>query len=215
MTPPELWIIAGPNGARKTTCAQLEPIANLLPRVRALNPDDRTRDKLIQRGYPGFAEAPAELLRGLFIESAEEVAAELEDAIKTGECVCVETVLSTDKYLGLVEEVRLRGGFVGLIYITLQTPELAIERVGTRVQRGGHHVPPENVRERWRRSLELLPQFLARVSAFWVIDNSSSNMDEPRVLIARGVAGVLVDVNQQAGFPAIHRTLSRIPAKPA
>ena len=51
-----------------------------------------------------------------------------------------------------VELVRGQSGFVGLIYVTLASPELACARVARRVQAGGHDVPAEKVRTRWQRS---------------------------------------------------------------
>src|SRR4051794_1952473 len=112
----ELWIVAGPNGAGKTTTVQKEPITRWLPGVPFLNPDDRTLQKLRAAGYAGFADAPATVQTRLFIESADEVSAELEAALAAGRAVGVETVLSSEKYQPTVEAVLSRAGVFGLIY---------------------------------------------------------------------------------------------------
>ena len=123
MAKPELWIVAGPNGAGKTTLVQAHPIGTLLPRVTFLNPDDFARKLLAQRGYGGFADAAESIQRESFLAAAQSVAAQLEAGLRRGEAVGVETVLSSDKYRPLVELVREREGFVGLIYVALASPE--------------------------------------------------------------------------------------------
>lgn len=141
MPSPTLWIVAGPNGAGKTTSTQREPISALLAGVRFLNPDDLSREKLLRQGFSGFADAPDEIRLRAFLESADEVFDELTLAVAAGESVGVETVLSTDKYRTVIESVRKAGGFVGLIYVALESPALACQRVAARVRRGGHDVP--------------------------------------------------------------------------
>jgi len=207
---PELWIIAGPNGAGKTTCVQKEPITGLLPAVRFLNPDARTLLKLQAQGYQGFVGAPANVQAKLFIESANEVSAELDAAVARGEPVGVETVLSSGKYRPLVETVRARSGFVGLIYVALSSPLIALERVAARVRRGGHGVPSEKVGQRWQRSLDCLAWFAERATAFWVIDNSNSDPAVAPRLLASGTAGKLGYVSEET-FPELRAALDHLP----
>ena len=148
MPSPTLWIVCGPNGAGKTTCTQRHPVSMLLPGVRFLNPDDLSRVKLLRQGFAGFADAPDEVRRSAFLESADEVFDELTRVIDVGEAIGVETVLSTDKYRQSVEAVRQSGGFVGMVYVALSSPELACQRVAARVRRGGHDVPSDKVEAR-------------------------------------------------------------------
>lgn len=188
---PTLWIVAGPNGAGKTTCTQRRPISQLLPGVRFLNPDDLSREKLVRQGLAGFADAPDDVRRTAFQESADDVFHELTRAITAGEAVGVETVLSTDKYRTSVEAVRQSGGFVGLIYVALSSPELACQRVAARVRHGGHDVPSDKVVARWERSLDHLAWFANSATAFWVFDNSNSDPNFPPLLSASGQFGKL------------------------
>lgn len=206
---PELWIVAGPNGAGKTTCVQREPIAQILPSLRFLNPDDLTREKLRREGYRGFADAPAYVLSRLFVESANEVYAEVQDAVAARHAIGVETVLSTRKYCSPVDSVVSQGGYVGLIYVALESPQLARERVAIRVRLGGHAVPEDRIDERWRRSLRLLPWFAQRASDFWVIDNSDSDPGRPPRMIAWGGAGKLASLAEDA-FSEVRDTLRKL-----
>ncbi len=209
MAAPEFWIVAGPNGAGKTTCVQKEPIARILPGVTFLNPDDRTLSKLHHLGYRGFRDAPPEIQHRLFIESANEVQRDLEFRIEAGSPVGVETVLSSEKYCPIVERVRAARGFVGLIYVALSSPQLAVDRVAERVRKGGHGVPPSKIESRWFRSLTNLKWFARHATAFWVFDNSDSNSANMPVLIAQGQSGSLIRIDKQA-FAEIKETLSKL-----
>lgn len=173
MNPPaQFWIVAGPNGAGKTTCVQAEPIRGVLPAIPFLNPDDATKQLLIGKGFQGFADAPAEVLRECFVRAAEEVERQLIDTIGRRESVGIETVLSTDKYRPLVEQVRRLGGELHLIYVTVASPDISVRRVAIRVAKGGHDVPSDKIAERYHRSLANLGWFAAHSRSFWVLDNS-------------------------------------------
>ena len=155
MAIPQLWLFAGPNGAGKSTFT-------LFPEWRRhinhfLNADELTRQLLSEQGFSTYAAAPAEILHRANITAAERVFAEVQRTLAAGEAVAVETVLSTDKYRGVVEKLRRDGGLFNLIYIGLRSPELSRERVARRVAQGGHPVPEEKLPGRWKRSLDHLP----------------------------------------------------------
>jgi predicted ABC-type ATPase len=195
---PELGIVAGPNGAGKTTLVQAQPIRRLLPHVTFFNPDDEALILLTRQGYHGFSDAPESVRRTAFLTAAEAVASLLNAALARGEAVGVETVLSSDKYRPVVDAVRAQHGFVGLIYVTLASPELACARVSRRVRAGGHDVPTDKIHSRWRRSLANLGGFAANASAFWVFDNSDENPAHPPLLVAEGGAGILTHLDTRA-----------------
>jgi predicted ABC-type ATPase len=206
---PELWIVAGPNGAGKTTCAKAKPISDLLPDVPFLNPDDRTLVKLRSAGYAGFQDAPGDMQTRLFFESADEVFDELKQALAQKKKVGVETVLSSDKYRVLVDGVRKDGGIVALIYVALSSPSIAKERVGIRVQRGGHGIPDDKIEQRWKRSLDNLGWFAERATDFWVIDNSSSDPQTSPALVAWGKLGRIEYLDENA-FPEMKAALASL-----
>jgi len=210
MPAPRFWLIAGPNGAGKSTFVRGQPLQDLLPVIHPLNADDRTLQVLQQRGYGSFQEAPPAALREAFIEASNAVFGEVVARLERGEAVCVETVLSTDKYCPVVNQVAASGGYFALVYVALRSPELAAERVANRVRAGGHDVPADKIRVRWRRSLEWLPWFAARASVFWVFDNSDARPDLPPDLIAHGVDGQ-IRLLEPAAIPEITHALRRLP----
>ncbi len=144
----ELWLIAGPNGAGKTTFTQRKPLNDLLANVRLLNADDLTLQLLRSQGYCSFDEPSDLVLKETFIAAAEQTMTELLSALSTHEPIATETVLSTSKFKPVVETVVQSQGFFGLIYVALESPELACVRVRKRHTSGGHTVPDEKVRSR-------------------------------------------------------------------
>ena len=180
--------------------------------TRFINPDAWTLDKLHKAGVAGFSSADPALLRRFFVEAANEVFSDVEQSIANLKSVGIETVLSTGKYRPVVEQARQRGMFVGLIYVALSSPSLAIERVANRVQQAGHDVPSDKIIERWYRSLAQLPWFARHASAFFVVDNSDSNPDLPPILAASGKHGVLEFLAEET-FGELKVALEELPRK--
>ena len=119
MPAPRFWLIAGPNGAGKSTLVRGEPLRDLLPVIHPLNADDWTLHSLQQRGYDSFRDAPPAVLVRTFVEASDAVFGEVVARLEKGEAVCVETVLSTDKYCPVVNQVAAAGGvdIAGLIFL--------------------------------------------------------------------------------------------------
>lgn len=163
---PLLLIIAGPNGPGKSTAYQ-ESIVELGGRsFRIINPDlfaARIRE------VENLDQDEANL------EAVRRIEDWLETSILAGHTIGVETVLSTGKYRRLVEKAKAVGYLVQLIYVILETPQLNVERVRLRVQRGGHSVPEDKIVKRYHASLEQLPWFLAQADWALLFDNSGAS----------------------------------------
>lgn len=65
-----------------------------------------------------------------------------------------ETTLASRSYVRFLEDAQHSGFVVHLAFIWLSSPELALSRVGVRVQQGGHDVPAETVRRRYWRGTQ-------------------------------------------------------------
>jgi predicted ABC-type ATPase len=100
----------------------------------------------------------------------------LEASINAHQTVGVETVLSTDKYRRLDLGAKLKKFEFRLIYMTLESPDLNVERIRLRAQKGGHDVPEAKIRERWAKSLQQLPWFFQQADGAVIHDNSGTRL---------------------------------------
>jgi predicted ABC-type ATPase len=182
---PSLWLIAGPNGSGKSSLYGSDQnaiygdtnIADAAHSFWIINPDLLTlRIRSVEQSSPEAAN----------LEAVRRIEAWLKASIDAHQSVGVETVLSTDKYRSLVLAAKERGFEIRLVYVILQSPELNIKRVQMRVKKGGHDVPVDKIRERWKRSLEQLPWFLNQADWALIFDNS-----EKLRLVGRKVNGIV------------------------
>ena len=71
----------------------------------------------------------------------------------------------------------------------LESVELAKERVGIRVAKGGHSIPPDVIERRYSRSIEnLLTLYIPISDRFLVINNSGT---VPEFIAQGGIAATL------------------------
>jgi predicted ABC-type ATPase len=124
-------------------------------------------------------------------------------SIDTHQTIGVETVLSTGKFRRLVEHARSRGFSINLIYVYLDSVELNIERVRTRVRKGGHDVPEDRIRARRLRSFDQFGWFFTQADRADVFDNSGAT--PRRVLAKRGLATVAYDRVPSEMIDAVER----------
>lgn len=127
------------------------------------------------------------------LQAVIRIEAWLKASVEAHQTVGVETVLSTGKYRPLVERARALGFEIRLLYVTLRTADMNVERVRLRVAKGGHDVPENRIRERRGRSFAQLPWFLSRADFALIYDNS----DAAPVLIGRKQAS-LIELSRDA-----------------
>ena len=140
MQHPNLYIIAGPNGAGKTTAS-----FNLLPDVlhcpNFVNADE------IARGLSPFAPELVAFQAGrIMLQRIDELLLQKVD-------FAIETTLATRSYVNLVHHAQTLGYKVHLIFFFLENEEQAIKRVAQRVSNGGHNIPEDDIRRRFKRGI--------------------------------------------------------------
>jgi predicted ABC-type ATPase len=80
-----------------------------------------------------------------------------------------------------------------LLFLWLRSAELAVSRVAERVRLGGHDVPAEIVRRRYRAGLQNLFRLYMPLADSWqVFDNSESSGPRP---VAAGESKLVRDVS--------------------
>jgi len=99
---------------------------------------------------------------------------EVKGCVAKGESFALESTLSGKTYLTLLKDARVKGYHLQLHYLRIATVADAIERIRQRVLQGGHHVPTEDVKRRFGRSLQNLVKSYLPIADQWVIwDNTS------------------------------------------
>ena len=136
---PQLIVIAGPNGAGKTTFAR-----NLLPKI----------------GIEAFLNADliAAGLSPLRPESSAFAAGRLllrlwNDHLAARRDFAFESTLSGRTYAKMLRDASAAGYRVSIDYLWVPTVGICLRRIRNRVAKGGHRVPPGDVRRRFPASL--------------------------------------------------------------
>lgn len=83
----------------------------------------------------------------------------------------------------MVKAVQQVGYKVTLLFIWLDSPETAIQRVADRVAAGGHHIPEGTVKRRYYRGIFNLINLYIPICNSWIIVNNKDVVPE---LIAKG-----------------------------
>lgn len=96
----------------------------------------------------------------------------LREAIATQRDFALETTLGGNTLTGLLIEAALSGMLVRVSYVGLESPELHIARVASRVREGGHDIPTHKVRERYETSRRNLIRLIPHLTELRVFDNS-------------------------------------------
>lgn len=153
-------IIAGPNGAGKTTFA-----TEYLPREGAC-PQFINAD-LIAAGLSPFDPSAAAVQAGRLLIG------QIRRFVSRGDRFAFETTLGGRRYALLIPQWQSQGYRVELVYLRLQTVSLALARVAARVAQGGHDVPADVVRHRFRLGWHNFQQLYRPLADRWELyDNS-------------------------------------------
>lgn len=98
---------------------------------------------------------------------------EIDKHVSKGDNFAFETTLSGHSYTNRIKKWRHNGYRVKLVFLKIDTPELAIERVQTRVRQGGHNIPEAVIRRRFKAGLKNLEEVYKSIVDGWIIyDNT-------------------------------------------
>jgi predicted ABC-type ATPase len=158
---PTIYLIAGCNGAGKTTFAK-EFLPKEVKCLRFLNADE------IARGLSPFKPSASAVQAGRLLLQ------QIDNSLRQRETFALETTLSGKTYIRRFREARQLGYDIELHYLWLSSPIQAIARVRQRVQLGGHDVPVADIRRRFKRSIvHLIEDYLPQATR-WIIWDSRS-----------------------------------------
>lgn len=168
MEKPKLYIIAGCNGAGKTT-ASFTILPEILECKDFINADE------IARGLSPFQPEKVAVLAGKIMLTR------VNELLNEKVSFAIETTLATKIYKNKILEAQNAGYSVILLFFWLKNVELAKERVKLRVSEGGHNIEPEVIERRYIIGIKnLFEIYLPLVNTTLIFDNS----DGKHVIIA-------------------------------
>ena len=155
-----LYIIAGCNGAGKTTAS-----FTILPEI--LNCKEFVNADEIAKGLSPFQPEKVSFEAGRIMINR------INELLEINNNFAFETTLATKSYKSKVILAQKKNYTVTLLFFWLQNVDLAIERVKTRVEEGGHNIETEVIRWRYSSGIKnLFSIYLSVVDEALIYDNS-------------------------------------------
>lgn len=174
---PSVVVLAGPNGAGKSTLA-----SNLL--IGALRVSEFVDADVLARTLPR-SEAAA-------VAAGRAVLRRLDELAAGRRSFGFETTLASRSFVPRIRRLIMSGYECHLVFLWLSSADLAVARVADRVRLGGHSVPEETVRRRYRSGVRNFFGLYRPLTTTWrMYDNSA---DDPR-LIASGAGAETLTIN--------------------
>jgi len=159
---PLLYVLAGVNGAGKSSIGESEFRSQGSP---VFNPD--TVAQQIRMLHPDIPLAMANAHAWQIGKSL------LEQAVREKRDYRFETTLGGNTIARLLEHATRSGHRLHVWFCGLASADLHLTRVRSRVAHGGHDIPEEKIRERWKGSRENLIRLLPLIDHLRVYDNSA------------------------------------------
>lgn len=167
---PRLYIISGPNGSGKTT-ASYSLLPELLDCSEFVNSDE------FAKHLAPFAPESA------YITASRLMLKKVQYLFDRREDFCIETTLATRSLIKTVHKAQQQGYYVTVLYLWLNSPDIAVERVALRVLSGGHDIPEKTIRRRYQMGLNYLFHTYMPVCDKWILADNST---PPFEIVAEG-----------------------------
>jgi len=156
----KLYIIAGCNGAGKTT-ASFTILPEILKCKEFVNADE------IARGLSPFQ--PEKVA----IDAARIMIKRINELMGENQNFAFETTLSSRSHRNKIIEARKNGYKITMLFFWLRSIELAKKRIKIRVSEGGHNVEPKVIERRYYKGIRnLFDIYLPVVDVCYIFDNS-------------------------------------------
>ena len=160
-TPPRLFVLAGTNGAGKSSIGGATLRAHGTP---YFNPDEAAAR--IRQAQPHLSTTQANSA------AWHEGKRLLQRAVAERLDYNFETTLGGRSFARLLREAAQAGFEVRIWYVGLPSPEHHLARVQARVAKGGHDIPEADIRRRFDQSRLQLIELMPHLTELKVFDNS-------------------------------------------
>ena len=161
----QLYIIAGCNGAGKTT-ASFTILPEVLDCKEFINADE------IAKGLSPFQP------ESVAMQAGRIMLARMDELLQKGETFAFETTLATKSYKQKIEWAQANGYEVTLLFFWLDSPNMAKKRVAQRVSEGGHSIPSQTIERRYHSGIaNLFAIYINMVDICYIFDNSEGRKE--------------------------------------
>ena len=157
---PRLYIISGCNGSGKTT-ASYTLLPDMLECREFVNSDE------FAKSLSPFDPSAAS------ITASRYMLKKINYLLERKADFSIETTLATRSLVGIIQKAQDLGYKVTILYFWLNSPELAIQRVRDRVSTGGHNIPEETIRRRYRVGIQYFFNDYSPVCERWILADNS------------------------------------------
>ena len=186
---PRLYIVSGCNGAGKTT-ASYTLLPEMLECRQFVNSDE------FAKGLSPFNP------EGASIQASRYMLMRIRYLLQRNEDFGIETTLATRSLLNTVRAAQEKGYYVTVLYFWLNSPDLAVRRVKARVAAGGHNIPEETVRRRYRVGIGYFFNDYAPICDRWIL---ADNSQVPFKVVAEGGKARPLIVKDEETFGIIRK----------
>jgi predicted ABC-type ATPase len=181
---PHVVILAGPNGAGKSTAANLL-LAGALGVQEFVNAD------VIAKGLSAFQPEQVALQAGrIMLDRLRELADQRVH-------FAFETTLASRSFAPWISDLRQTGYDFILVFLWLPTEEMAVDRVRTRVQLGGHDVPEETIRRRYRVGLRNFFELYQPLADGWRFYDNADPFGPQLLASGKGATEVTINIPER------------------
>ncbi len=182
-----MYIISGCNGSGKTTASY-----SLLPEM--LNCQEFVNSDEFAKSLSPFDPSKAS------IQASRYMIMKIRYLLRKQKDFAVETTLATRTLLKTAQMAQEAGYCVTLLYLWLNSPDLAVERVRARVTTGGHNISEETIRRRYNVGIYYFFNSYAPICERWIL---ADNSQIPFRVIADGSKKDIVNIRDKETYAKI------------
>jgi len=158
-----MFVVSGCNGSGKTTASYMV-LPGALGCRRYVNSDE------FAKSFSPFNPQAAS------IQASRFMVTEIEYLMGRREDFGVETTLATKSLRSIIRKAQEEGYHVTVLYLWLESPSMAMERVRKRVSAGGHFISPETVTRRYYAGIQYFFYYYKNLADKWILlDNTEGD----------------------------------------
>ena len=174
---PQIIVMGGPNGAGKSTIA-----ARLIPpTMEFVNADEIAKT---------LAETVTDSIN---VQAGRLMLQRLDELEAQRASFAIETTLASRSLAPRIQRLRASGYVFSLAYIWVPDVELSIARVAERVRRGGHYIPEDVIRRRYKSGLQNFFNLYRPIADVWGF-YANIHFGQPEI-VAEGEENGSIQVN--------------------